>query len=253
MAGNRHVIGNWKMNVPEDGVENFVRDLRTVRWSDGCRLTIAPPFPFIAEARQRTSELRLPIGFAGQNCSHETSGAYTGEVSASMLALVGGAMVIVGHSERRTLYGEDDAVVGSKLRAAAEAGLVPVLCIGESEKVRESDRVAGFLEQQLVVALDGFPFAEWNLIVAYEPVWAIGTGRNASGDLIAETAGWIRRILAALRPGLDELPLLYGGSVTDSNARELMKEAEVDGFLVGGASLEPQKLKAIYEACASGR
>ncbi len=253
MAIDRHVIGNWKMNIPADGVENFVRDLRGVRWSDACRLSIAPPYPFIAEARDRAAELRLPLSFAAQNCSDHASGAYTGEVSASMIALAGGSMVIVGHSERREIYGEDDELVGLKLRAAVEAGLIPVLCVGESMEIRERDGVAGFLEQQLVRALGGLSFSERNLLIAYEPIWAIGTGRNASGDMVAETAGWIRRTLASMRPGLDELPLLYGGSVTEMNARELMREADVDGFLVGGASLEPEKVKAIYEACASGR
>lgn len=241
------------MNIPAEGVENFLRDLRRVRWSDGCRLAIAPPYPFIAEARERASELRLPLSLAAQNCSDQPSGAYTGEVGASMIALAGGSMVIVGHSERRTLYGEDDELVGFKLRSAVEAGLVPILCIGESLEIREGDGTAGFLEQQLARALDGFPVSEPNLVIAYEPIWAIGTGKNASGDVIAETAGWIRSTLSAIRPGLEELPILYGGSVTELNAGELMREAEVNGFLVGGASLEPDKIRSIYEACASGR
>lgn len=170
-----------------------------------------------------------------------------------MIALAGGSMVIVGHSERRTLYGEDDELVGLKLRAAVEAALVPILCIGESLEIREGDGTAGFLEQQLARALNGFPLSESSLVIAYEPIWAIGTGQNASGDVIAETAGWIRSTLREIRPGLDELPVLYGGSVTELNAGELMREAEVDGFLVGGASLDPDKIRAIYEACASGR
>jgi triosephosphate isomerase len=167
-----------------------------------------------------------------------------------MVARAGGSLVIIGHSERRALCGEDDALIGRKLRAALEAGVMPLLCIGESLDVREGDGVAGFLEQQIRGAIESFPFAGGKLIIAYEPVWAIGTGRNASSAVIAETAALIRRTIVALRPDLDDPPILYGGSVTELNARELAREADVDGFLVGGASLEAEKLEAIYEAIA---
>ena len=250
---NRHVIANWKMNIPQDGIENFVRDLRGVRWDDRCRLSIAAPFPFLAEVRDRVRESRLPVRVAAQNVSDHESGAFTGEVSASMLLSSGAELVIAGHSERRTLYGETDELVGRKLRAAQQGGLIPVLCIGEDLETREADRVSDLLDRQLRGALEGYPFSAGSPIIAYEPVWAIGTGQNATSAVIAETAAGIRRAIVSLRPDLDDPPLLYGGSVTEHNARELIREADVDGFLVGGASLEADKLAVIYEAAAERR
>lgn len=240
------------MNLPADGIENFVRDLRRVRWADRCRLSIAPPFPFLAETAARIRESRIPVELAAQNCSDQESGAFTGEVSASMLSMAGARFVLAGHSERRTLYGENDELVGGKLRVAADSGLVPVLCIGESLEIREADGIGELIDQQLRGALAGFP-RSGRVIIAYEPVWAIGTGRNASSAIIAETSEMIRRSLVTLRPDLEDPPLLYGGSVTELNARELIREADVDGFLVGGASLDADKLATIYEAAATFR
>ncbi len=198
-------------------------------------LVIAPPYTALDAARDLGGRWSL----AGQNVAAETGGAYTGEVSARMLADAGCRYVLVGHSERRRLFGEEGGVLARKLARVREAGLTPIYCLGETEEEREEGLTATVLVTQ-VDTLKGDPGDE-PLVVAYEPVWAIGTGKAAT----AEDAGSARVHLAELLSARRDIRILYGGSVTAENARSLLEVSRVDGFLIGGASLKPAAFAAI--------
>ncbi len=240
----RYLIANWKMNLPPEGVERYLAGVGGADPRD-VELVIAPPFPFLTQVA-RCGE---GFGVAGQNCSDHESGAFTGEVSPRMLRECGADYVILGHSERRALFHENDALIARKLSLAIRSGLTPVLCIGEDLQVRDAGHVARHLADQLkeaaVDALEGAAA----VVVAYEPVWAIGTGRNASGEMVAETLVDIRQALARFWPEpLAQSPILYGGSVTPDNVDDLVANGTIDGFLVGGASLDSRKFLAIHAA-----
>jgi triosephosphate isomerase (TIM) len=240
---NRYLIANWKMNVPPEGIEPFARAISAVETSDPA-VIVAPPFPYLKETGRW---LARHVALAGQNCSDQPKGAFTGEVSGAMLRDCGARYVIIGHSERRTIYGETDAIVARKLSAAIAAKLTPVLCIGEDLRTRDAGHVARFLAGQIKAAADApLPAAE-TMVVAYEPIWAIGTGRNASGSMVAETVASIRESLDRFWPSGAGAgtSLLYGGSVTPENVADLTGKGGVDGFLVGGASLDPVKFLGI--------
>ena len=236
----RYLIANWKMNLPPEGIDAYV-DAMTAADANGVQLVIAPPYPFLRDVAAKGAVV------AGQNCSDHDSGAYTGEVAPSMLRAAGATHVILGHSERRNLFHESDALIARKLALALQHGLKPVLCIGEDLRVRDAGHVSRFLAEQIkataIPALDGAQ----DLVIAYEPVWAIGTGRNASGAMVAETLLEIRHALSRFWPPRfsEETPILYGGSVTPDNVEDLVANGTIDGFLVGGASLDSGKFKAI--------
>jgi triosephosphate isomerase (TIM) len=232
------------MNLPPAGVGPYFDGLTGVDVAEEVVLAVAPPFPFLAAVSEEVRRRQLDVEVGGQNCSDRASGALTGEVSAGMLKSVGASFVIVGHSERRGLFGERDELVRKKLEAVVESGLQPVLCIGEPLEIREGGDIEAYLRKQLDAALSGWTAA--GLVVAYEPIWAIGTGRNASGAMVAETGSFLREAIDRLASG--EVPLLYGGSVTDENVGELVEEGRVDGFLVGGASLDAGRFGRIYAA-----
>jgi triosephosphate isomerase len=235
---NRYLIANWKMNIPPDGIAPF---LDAVKDADA---VIAPPFVYL-------KEVAASFANAGaQNCADRKSGAFTGEVSAEMLRDSGARFVIVGHSERRTIYGEDDAIIARKLAMAIDAGLTPVLCIGENEQQRERGHAGSFCSGQLRAAAIPQLAKANEVIVAYEPIWAIGTGRNATGAMVAEIVSAIRDALERFWPdGLAQrTPILYGGSVTPDNIDDLIAHGRIDGFLVGGASLDSKKFLALAEA-----
>jgi triosephosphate isomerase (TIM) len=236
----RYLIANWKMNMPPEGVEQY---LATVSAADprDIDILIAPPFPFLRHVVKHGEGL----GVAGQNCSDQASGAYTGEVSPRMLRECGVDAVILGHSERRQLFHENDALIARKLSLAIETGLMPILCIGEDLQVRELGQVARFLADQIkVAAVDALENAR-EIVIAYEPIWAIGTGRNASGEMVAETLVEIRAALERFWPARP-YPIVYGGSVTPENVEDLVANGTIDGFLVGGASLDSRKFLAIH-------
>jgi triosephosphate isomerase len=239
---SRYLIANWKMNLPPEGIENY---LATVGGADprDVEIIVAPPFPFL----RRVVQCGEGFGVAGQNCSDHATGAFTGEVSPSMLRQCGVDAVILGHSERRNLFHETDALIARKLALAIETGLTPILCIGEDIRVRDLDKVAQFLADQIkAVASDALDPAN-EIVIAYEPVWAIGTGRNASGAMVAETLVDIRQALERFWPSrFAKAPILYGGSVTPDNVDDLMANGTIDGFLVGGASLDSRKFLAIH-------
>jgi len=242
----KYLVANWKMNVPEEGLEAYLHALGGWPANEDVEVVVAPPFTILAAVSAIAQRESRRLGVSAQNCSDKPKGAFTGEVAASMIATAGARFAIVGHSERRHIFGESDETTGAKLNAALGAGLIPILCIGEEEAVRERGETRQLLEKQIEGALKGLAPAEGSFVVAYEPVWAIGTGRNATPEIVAETHAEIGAILGAVagwRPAI-----LYGGSVSPDNAAELAAVGNVDGFLVGGASLVSSKFKVIYDA-----
>jgi triosephosphate isomerase (TIM) len=243
------VAGNWKMNgsragVVEllDGIKAGMGDVKTAE------VAVCPPYVFIPEAAARLQG--TPISWGGQNLSTHASGAYTGEVAASMLTDFGCKYVIVGHSERRTLYGEDDAVVAEKFEAARKAGLVPIFCVGETLEEREAGDTEAVVARQVDAVLDRFgPQALATGVIAYEPVWAIGTGRTATPEQAQEVHAFIRGRVAAKDAAVAAgVRILYGGSMKPDNAAELMAKPDIDGGLIGGASLKASDFLAICRA-----
>jgi triosephosphate isomerase len=241
------VVGNWKMNgLRADSIAR-VEALRA--WLEECptrgTLAICPPATLLGELAGLVAN--TPIWLGAQDCSSEPKGAHTGDLSALMLKDAGCRLVIVGHSERRHGHGETDAIVRAKAHAALSAGLTPILCIGETAAEWEAGRTLAVLDRQLEGSLPA-GLAAADLVLAYEPVWAIGTGRTPSARDIARTHGHLRARVGELVPGGRELRILYGGSVKAANAGEILGIDEVDGALVGGASLEAAEFFAIYLA-----
>ena len=242
----RCLVANWKMNLLSAGAAAFCDTLLAEPDAEGgteLRLGIAPPFTL---ARQVSDALRgRRISVFGQNAHAEPHGAFTGEISLPMLRDAGCAGVILGHSERRRDFGEDEALLAKKLRAAWEAEMLPLLCVGESLEDREAERTFQTLKRQLSI-LDSHSGALW---IAYEPVWAIGTGRRADARQIQEAHGFIRaELLVRMGESGLRVPILYGGSVTPETFPELLGIPEVAGALVGGASLDPAKFIAMVKA-----
>ncbi|KFN51917.1 hypothetical protein N790_03805 [Arenimonas malthae CC-JY-1] len=244
------VAGNWKLH----GDRAFARDLLdavvAAPRAAGVELVILPPVPYLGELADRYGPQGLAFG--AQDLGVNEQGAYTGEVSGRMLRDVGARYVLVGHSERRQYHGESPQLVAEKFVAARKAGLVPVLCVGETLHQREAGQTEWALEKQLgpVVELAGIAAFE-GAVLAYEPVWAIGTGRTASPEQAQEVHAFIRGELAAHDARIaGSLPLLYGGSVKPANAAELFSQPDVDGGLIGGASLVAQDFLAIAAAAA---
>jgi triosephosphate isomerase (TIM) len=238
------VLGNWKMNGLRADGEALARRL-IERQRRGGTLGICPPATLLAPIAALLDDSGILLG--GQDCAPAPSGAFTGDIGAPMLADVGCRLVIVGHSERRHGHGEDDRLVRAKAAAGHAAGLLVVLCVGETEAERDADATKGVLARQLEGSLPEGATAE-NLVVAYEPVWAIGTGRTASTDDIATAHAHMRARLGDLVDGGRALRLLYGGSVKPANAGQIMAIPDVDGVLVGGASLDAAQFDAIYSA-----
>jgi triosephosphate isomerase (TIM) len=243
------VAGNWKMNGTTGSLGEVERLVDMLAGSQAaCDVMICPPATLIAPMARAIASSRIRLG--GQDCHSEAKGAHTGDISAEMLHDAGCSAVIVGHSERRADHGESDATVRAKAAAAHRAGLTAIICIGETLEEREAGArsiVAGQLDGSLPDTV-----APENTVVAYEPVWAIGTGRTPTREQVAEVHGAIR---AALRDRLGEGPgegvaILYGGSVKPDNAGELMAVADVDGALVGGASLKADDFMGIIRAYA---
>jgi triosephosphate isomerase len=251
MPGMRDVIvaANWKMHTTPSDAGELARTIAArTRVADVTRV-ICPPFVSLAAVRDALAETDPDVGIGAQNVHHELQGAYTGEISAPMLAGLAD-WVIAGHSERRRDAAETDEMIGRKLARAVEAGLRPILCVGERLEEREAGSQDDVVERQLGGALrDHEPaaLAAAGLVIAYEPVWAIGTGRNASGRDAAAMAGAIRATLRGLgwAGTADAVPVLYGGSVTSANIAEFLAEPSIDGALVGGASLKPDEMAGI--------
>jgi triosephosphate isomerase len=242
------VVGNWKMNGSLRQNDALLADLRS-GWTamPSRRIAICVPFPYLWQAQAALSGSEIDWG--AQNVSEHASGAFTGEVGAAMVAEFGSRVAIVGHSERRTLYGETDAAVANKAAAALAGGLTPIVCVGETLAEREASATDAVVLRQLdaVLAVLGAELAQ--AVVAYEPVWAIGTGRTATPEQAEAVHGLLRRRLrTAVGEAADELLLLYGGSVKADNAKTLFACANIDGGLVGGASLKADEFLAIARA-----
>jgi triosephosphate isomerase len=245
------IAGNWKMHKTVAESEQLIQGLLPrVSSLDGVDVAICPPFTSLRPMVESARGSRVAV-FA-QNMHEAENGAYTGEVSAGMLLDLEVAGVILGHSERRALFGETDARLAVKLPAALDAGLVPILCVGESEAQRLADETERHLRAQLEADFARVDPARYgDVVVAYEPIWAIGTGRVATADQAQAAVGFIRQVLAETSPaGAAQARLLYGGSVSADNAAELLALADVDGALVGGASLSADSFAAI---CADAR
>lgn len=247
MALRKLVAGNWKMNGSLDALAELDAIAAAAASQPGLDVAICPPFPLIAAAAQRQPE--LPIG--AQDCHPLASGAHTGDVAAGLIADVGGRYVIVGHSERRADHAETDALVRAKAEAAMAAGLIAIVCVGETEAERDAGRAVAVVAGQLDGSVPPTGTGA-TLVVAYEPVWAIGTGRTPSTVDVGEMHAAIRAKLGGLLGGEGaQVRILYGGSVKPANAAELMHVADVDGALVGGASLTAAQFVPIIEGAAS--
>jgi len=241
------MAGNWKMyKTPAETLAFFEKFLPQVAEAHHCEIVICPPFVSIPAAVRAAEGTRVQIG--GQNLFWEKQGAYTGEVAGPMLVAAGCRWVIIGHSERRQYFGETDQTVFKKTLAALDVGLKPIVCVGETLEEREAGQTEAVLQRQFEVGLARLSpeqFAE--VTIAYEPVWAIGTGRTATPELAAEAHRFLRS-LAEQKYGpqlASQLRILYGGSVKPDNVKGLMAEEEIDGTLVGGASLQPDSFAAI--------
>lgn len=229
------IAGNWKMFKGPEEAGSFCRALRDFAVPDGVEVVVCPPFVSLAESVQALAGTE--IGVFAQNCHWAAEGAFTGEISAPMLREAGVYGTLVGHSERRQLFGETDESVGKRVRAALDAGLHVIACVGETEAQREAGETDDVLRRQLAVLE-----ADENLVVAYEPVWAIGTGMTATPALAQAAHETIKDVL--------DVPVVYGGSVKPENAGELMAMPAIDGALVGGASLEVDSFAAICQAAS---
>ena len=242
------IAGNWKMNGLTADAEALAGDLaeRYRAASPGFDMLVCPPAPLIGTVRAAVAGSGVALG--GQDCHAEASGAHTGDIAAEMLADLGCSHVIVGHSERRQDHGETDEQVQAKALAAHRAGLVAVICIGETLEERDAGETLTVCSRQIAGSIPSGATAE-NMVLAYEPVWAIGTGRTPTAADVAETHAHIRGTLSARMAGAENVRILYGGSVKPANAEELMAIANVDGALVGGASLKADDFWAIGQAC----
>jgi triosephosphate isomerase len=240
--------GNWKMNGTAAALAE-VKALLAAHPDPACEMLLCPPATLIAQAAWAAKGSILKLG--GQDCHPKVSGAHTGDISAAMLADAGASYVILGHSERRADHGEGDALVQAKAQAAGPAGLTAVICLGETEAERDAGRTLDVVGSQLAGSVpDGATAA--NTVIAYEPVWAIGTGRTPTLAEIAEVHGFLRsRLKARFGAEAAAMRLLYGGSVKPSNAAEIFAIADVDGALVGGASLKAADFGAIVAALAA--
>jgi triosephosphate isomerase len=249
------VSGNWKMNHTHFEASQFVQALaallRAAPLRPGRALSLHPPFTALRSVQTALESDGVPVALGAQNCHEAAKGAFTGEVSAEMLAKLNVSLVIVGHSERRQLFGETDETVRAKLDAVLSQSMTPILCVGETLEEREAGEAFAKVSSQLDAALKGRP-AEvvGGLVVAYEPIWAIGTGQSASVGDAEEMAAHVRGAVANLagQDAAASVRVQYGGSVTPANAGELLRCADVDGLLVGGASLQPESLFEIARA-----
>lgn len=245
------VAGNWKLHGTREFATTLVTDIANGAPEQGVELVILPPLPYLGELADDFAD--TAVAFGAQDVSSNEKGAYTGEVSASMLHEVGARYGLVGHSERRQYHHESSELVARKFAAALHAGLVPVLCVGETLEQREAGQTEVAIASQLapVLALVGGQGFE-SAVVAYEPVWAIGTGRTASKEQAQQVHAFIRGEVAKVDARIaDSLTILYGGSVKPDNAAELFAQPDVDGGLVGGASLVAADFLAIAQAAAA--
>ena len=245
------IAGNWKMNNDVKETQNLLSKLSSGLSPDNlnCDVIVCPPFTSIFEAHTLLKDTKIKLG--AQNMHFEASGAFTGEISASMLKSVGCEFVILGHSERRTIFGETDEFINKKIKKAIENDLKPIFCVGELLEEREAGITEKIIERQVKAGLNNIsPEEMGKVIIAYEPVWAIGTGKTASPEQAQEVHKFIRNLIKEKFGNSisDKIIIQYGGSVNSSNAKELLFQNDIDGALVGGASLKPDSFISIIQA-----
>jgi triosephosphate isomerase len=242
------VAGNWKMNTNYEEASRLAESLRSAA-AEGVQAIVCPPFPWLGLVKQKLENTSIEIG--AQNCSDHLKGAFTGEVSAEMLASAGIGYVILGHSERRSMFGETDQLVLQKSLQALQAGLQVILCVGETLEERQAGKLHEVIAHQTLHVLKNTPESYANsIILAYEPVWAIGTGLTATPEQAQEVHAFIRTLIAeAYGKEISEtMPILYGGSCNASNAKTLFSCNDIDGGLIGGASLKAEDFNAIIHS-----
>jgi len=247
--GKYVIAGNWKMNKTPAEATALIEAIKPLVKHAACDVVVGVPFIDIPAALEATKGSN--IGVAAQNCYWEKSGAFTGEISADMLRELGVSYVILGHSERRTYFGDTDATVAKRVRGAIDAGLTAILCVGEYLEQREQGITAEVVAMQTKIALEGISEEELKqIIIAYEPVWAIGTGKTATAEQANEVCGQIRDVIAGLynQDAANGVTIQYGGSMNAGNAAELLSMSDVDGGLIGGASLKAEDFATIVAA-----
>lgn len=247
------IAGNWKMNKTPAEATELLNAIAPLVKDAGCDVIACVPFVDLQAALEAAKGTNVQIG--AENCHWEASGAFTGEISAKMLSAMGLNYVIIGHSERRQYFGETDATVNKRVRAALNEGLTVILCVGELLEQREAGITAEIVSMQTKIALGGVSKEELkNMIIAYEPVWAIGTGKTATADQAGEVCGIIRSVVAGLydQAAADAMTIQYGGSMNAKNAAELLAQPDVDGGLIGGASLKAPDFAEIVKAATQG-
>ena len=247
--GKYVIAGNWKMNKTPAEATALIEAIKPLVKDATCDVVVGVPFIDIPAALEATKGSN--IGVAAQNCYWEKSGAFTGEIAADMLAQMGVGYVILGHSERRTYFGDTDATVAKRVRGAIDAGLTAILCVGEYLEQREQGITAEICAMQTKIALEGVSKEELSrVIIAYEPVWAIGTGKTATAEQANEVCAQIRAVIAGLydQDAANAVTIQYGGSMNAGNAAQLLAMSDVDGGLIGGASLKAEDFATIVAA-----
>ena len=247
------IAGNWKMNKNPEETRALLAEVAPLVKDAKCEVVACVPFIDLPAAVEAAKGTNIQIG--AQNCHWEESGAFTGEIAANMLTSIGVSYVIIGHSERRTYFGETDQTVNKRIRAALDAGLSVLLCVGETLEQREQGVTEELVALQTKIALLGVTKEDLaRVIIAYEPIWAIGTGRTATSAQAGEVCRAIRSVIAALygKPAADAFTIQYGGSMNAKNAAELLAQGDVDGGLIGGASLKAADFAEIVRAASEG-
>ena len=247
--GKYVIAGNWKMNKTPTEATALIEAIKPLVKDAACDVVVGVPFIDIPSALEATKGSN--IGVAAQNCYWEKSGAFTGEIAADMLAQMGVGYVILGHSERRTYFGDTDATVAKRVRGALDAGLTAILCVGEYLEQREQGITTEIVSMQTKIALEGVSKDELShVIIAYEPVWAIGTGKTATAEQANEVCAQIRAVIAGLydQDAANAVTIQYGGSMNAGNAAQLLAMSDVDGGLIGGASLKAEDFATIVAA-----
>ncbi|MEN9420214.1 MAG: hypothetical protein RI988_3835 [Pseudomonadota bacterium] len=245
MGRRKLVVGNWKMNGSRSANAQLLSGMLEAR-PFACDVAVCVPYPYLPETAVTLAGGELRWG--AQDCSAHEAGAYTGEVSVAMLAEFGCRYVIVGHSERRALHGETDATVADKARVALAHGIIPIVCVGETRAQREAGQTDGVVKRQLSAVIHALGHCAGEVVVAYEPVWAIGTGLTATPEQAQAVHALLRAQLRAATPRADAMLLLYGGSMKPDNAAALLAQPDIDGGLIGGASLKATDFVAICRA-----
>lgn len=240
------IAGNWKMNGGIEANDSLVRAVLAGMGIPGCAVAVCVPAPYLAQLQVLRAASALELG--AQDVSAHDKGAYTGEVSATMLREFGVRYAIVGHSERRQYHGETDALVADKAKAALAQGITPIVCVGETLAEREAGRTEEVVKRQLAAVIHTNGHCASELVVAYEPVWAIGTGKTASPEMAQAVHAVLRAQLKAATPQADRVQILYGGSMNAANAAELLAQPDIDGGLIGGASLKAADFLTIVAA-----